>query len=239
MAPPGQLQGKVALVTGASRGIGEAIALELAREGAVLAVHSRSAGSIAATAGKLRKLGTEVLELSGLLESPGTGEWLVEQAVARFGRLDIAVNNAGINILGPLGEMPREQFLKVLEVNLLAPFEICSAALRHMKTRRSGVIVNVSSVSAKTGLPKFPGFAAYSASKYGLQGLTDVAHTEGRPHGVRVVALQPGSVRTDMLKETLPDAAEALDPAEVARVVAFICSGAGASLAGSTVEVWP
>ncbi len=239
MPPPGQLQGKVALVTGASRGIGAAIALELAREGAVLAVHSRSAGSIAATAGKLRKLGAEVLELSGLLETPGTGEWLVEQAVARFGRLDIAVNNAGINILGPLGELPREQFLKVLEVNLLAPFEICSAALRHMKARKSGVIVNVSSVSAKTGLPKFPGFAAYSASKYGLQGLTDVAHAEGRPHGVRVVALQPGSVRTDMLKATLPDAAEALDPAEVARVVAFICSDAGASLAGSTVEVWP
>ncbi|MCW5828409.1 MAG: SDR family oxidoreductase [Deltaproteobacteria bacterium] len=235
----GSLEGKVALVTGASRGIGRAVALELARQGARLAVHSRSAGSAAPVAAELKAAGAEVIALPGLLETPGTGAGLVRQAAARFGRIDIVVNNAGINIVRSLGELTRDQFLRVLEVNLLAPFEICSEAMKLMTAQKGGVIINVSSVSAKLGLPKFPGFAAYSASKYGLQGLTDVAHVEGKPHGVRVVAIQLGSVRTDMLRETLPDAETALDPAEVARVAVFACSDAGASLAGTTVEMWP
>ncbi len=235
------LKGKVALVTGASRGIGKAVALELACYGVKLAVHSRSDESLAKVIPELRAAGVQVLGLPGLLEHPGVAAELVRKTAAHFGRLDIAVNNAGINIVKNLDELTREQFEKVLQVNLLAPFEVSAEALKIMKKQKSGVIVNVSSVSAKTGLPKFPGFAAYSASKYGLQGLTDVTHAEGRPFGIRVVAVQPGSVDTDMLRESLPGAGadRVLKPVEVARVVAFACSGGGASLAGTTVEVWP
>ncbi len=233
------LSNRVALITGASRGIGKSVALELARRGARLAVHSRSDESLAKVIPELRAAGAQVLGLPGLLEMPGVAASLVMKTVAHFGRVDIVVNNAGINIVKAVDELTRDQLEAVLQVNLIAPFEISGAALKQMKQQGQGVIVNISSVSAKAGLPKFPGFAAYAASKYGLQGLTEVAHAEGKDRGVRVVAIQPGSVETDMLRESLPGTERALDPAEVARVVAFVCSDAGGSLGGSTVEVWP
>ncbi len=231
--------GKVALVTGASRGIGRAVASRLAAQGAQVVGSARSEASLGTLASELNKFEKHFAAAAGDLRDAKFCETLPAKCIDHFGRLDILVNNAGINHVGTIESLPLEAWEETLKVNLTAPFLLTKAALPFLKASGAGVIINISSVSAKMGLPKFAGFAAYCASKYGLQGLTDVTYTEAKALGVRVVCVQPGSTDTDLLQKTMPGVPADLSPADVAQVVAFLASDQAQKINGATIEVFP
>lgn len=204
---------RVALISGASRGIGEAIARLL---------HARGfrVGLLARDEGRLRALAAELGE--GALALPGDvgrlEDWqrAVRALEEAFGGLEVLVNNAGIGVMKPLGELGEEEFRQVLEVNLVGPFLGLKAALPALLASR-GVVVNIGSLAGKN---PFKGGAAYNASKFGLLGLMGAAMLELREAGVRVVNILPGSVDTGFAGNT-PGASWKLSPADVAQAVLF------------------
>ena len=208
-----ELHEKVALVTGASRGLGRALALAFAREGARLAICARGSADLEATAEACRKLGAEVLAVRADVASPTDRERLVTLTLDRFGRVDILVNNA--STLGPtplplLADTDPAAFEEVIRVNLTAPFLLARALVGGMLLRGSGLIVNVSSDAAVNG---YPGWGAYSAAKAGLDGLSRVWAAELAGFGVTVVSVDPGDMDTEMHRAALPDD----DPAALGR----------------------
>jgi NAD(P)-dependent dehydrogenase (short-subunit alcohol dehydrogenase family) len=208
----GQLQGRVALVTGASRGLGRAIALAYAREGASLSLCARGAGALEAVAGEVHALGAEVLAVPADIGSDRDRETLVALTLDRFGRVDVLVNNA--SSLGPtplpgLVDLTGPDFAAVVRVNLVAPFQLSRALLGQMLLRGSGLVINLSSDAAVNG---YPGWGAYSATKAGLDALTRVWSAELAGTGVSMVSIDPGDMDTDMHRAAIPDA----DPAELA-----------------------
>lgn len=189
------LTGKVALVTGGSRGIGLAIARGLAAEGVNVAVTGRSAAHLASA----RRL----IESSG----PGAAETLlsdvrrydqvdnaVTATVARFGGLDIVVNNAGVGMFSDVADMTPEQWAEVVDTNLTGVFNVCHAAIPHLRRRGGGFIVNISSLAGKNS---FTGGAAYCASKAGLNAFSEALMQEVRYDNIRVSYVMPGSVATE------------------------------------------
>ena len=208
-----ELQDRVALVTGASRGLGRAIAISFAREGAALALCARDWSRLEATADVCRELGASVLTVRADVASATDRERLVTLALDHFGRVDVLVNNA--STLGPtplplLADTDPEAFEEVVRVNLAAPFLLARALVGGMLLRGSGLIVNVSSDAAVNG---YPGWGAYSAAKAGLDGLSRVWAAELAGFGVTVVSVDPGDMDTDMHRAALPDD----DPASLAR----------------------
>jgi short-subunit dehydrogenase len=194
---------RVALVTGATSGIGEATALALASEGFAVALAGRRAERLAGVAARIRASGGRAEEILCDLERPGAAAGLVAETIARLGRLDLLVNNAGRGYTGPVENVPEEAARSLFELNLVAPFLLMSAALPHLRAT-GGLIVNLASAG---GLLPSPFFAAYSASKAGLVSLSDSARLEERvladgPAGtsrepVRIVAICPGPVKTE------------------------------------------
>ena len=208
-----QLHGQVALITGASKGLGRAIALAFAGEGASLSLSARGEAALVAVAGECRLLGAEVLTVVSDIARPADRERLVSLTLAHFGRVDMLVNNA--STLGPtplplLADTDPEAFSDVIGVNLLAPFLLARAVVGGMLMRRSGVIINVSSDAAVNG---YPGWGAYSAAKAGLDGLTRVWAAELVDSGVTAVSVDPSDMDTEMHRAALPDD----DPATLAR----------------------
>jgi 3-oxoacyl-[acyl-carrier protein] reductase len=230
------LEGKTALVTGASRGIGSAIALELARAGASVVVGYRSgaeeAENIASEAAG-RAVQADVSE-------PEEAKRLVEEA----GELDILVNNAGITRDGLLARMPDDDWRAVIETNLSGVFYTCRAAVRGMMKRRAGSIVNVSSI---VGLHGNPGQTNYGAAKAGIIGFTKSLARELGSRGVRANVVAPGYV-TSRLTEILPEDLRAQmlantplgrlgDPEDVAGAVRFLCSDEATFITGEVLLV--
>jgi NAD(P)-dependent dehydrogenase (short-subunit alcohol dehydrogenase family) len=207
------LQDRVALVTGASKGLGRAVAIAFAREGATLAICARGAADLEASAAACRALGADVLAVSADVADPQDRERLVARALDRFGRVDVLVNNA--STLGPtplplLADTDPEAFEEVVRVNLTAPFLLARALVGGMLLRGGGLVVNVSSDAAVSG---YPGWGAYSAAKAGLDALSRVWAAEVSGFGVTVVSVDPGDMDTEMHRAALPDD----DPASLAR----------------------
>ena len=230
------LEGKTALVTGGSRGIGRAIALELGRAGASVVVGYRGgrdeAEAVAAEIGG-RALQADVAD-------PEAAKALVEEA----GDLDILVNNAGITRDGLLARMPDEDWRDVIETNLSAMFYTCRAVARPMMKKRGGSIVNISSI---VGVHGNPGQTNYAAAKAGIIGFTKSLARELGSRGVRANVVAPGYVSTQ-LTDVLPDEAKAAmlaatplgrlgDPADVAGAVRFLCSDAASFITGEVLLV--
>jgi NAD(P)-dependent dehydrogenase (short-subunit alcohol dehydrogenase family) len=219
-----KLTGKVAIVTGASRGIGRGIAAALAGEGATLVLNSRNPDRLEGVATKLRSSGATVEVLAGDVAQEQVVERLFAHALAQFGRVDLLINNAGAFDGGPLDAFDIVAWDRVLATNLRAPFLCTRAALAIMKRQGSGRIINIGSISASRVRPNS---AAYSASKHGLWGLTQVAALEGREYGVTVCCLNPGNIAVERRQES--SAVEDTEPmiavadiAEVALLMAIL-----------------
>jgi len=195
----GQLDGKVALVTGGNRGIGKGIARGLAAEGAALAITARGADDLERVAAELRAAGADVLAVPADVTDEGQVRDLFCRTLERFGRLDVLVNNAGAFDGGPLDELSVEAWDKVIAINLRAPFLCTREAMRVMKKQGGGRIINIGSISAQRVRPHS---APYSTSKHGLWGLTQVAALEGRDFGISCGCLHPGNVLIERRRDT-------------------------------------
>jgi 3-oxoacyl-[acyl-carrier protein] reductase len=239
----------VALVTGAGAGIGQAAVLELAARGADVAVHyHRNAAGASETARRAEALGRKAATFTGDLVRRDEAAALVAAVVARFGRIDVLVNNAGDLVeRRPLLEMTEALWRQVIDLNLSSAFFVTQAVAPGMIERKRGAIVNVSSLAAHNG--GGPGALAYAAAKGGLISLTKAMAKELAPRGVRVNCVAPGLIgQTSFHDRFTPresfEAAErtvpmgrAGTPEEVARVIAFLCGRDSAYLAGETVEI--
>lgn len=236
----------VALVTGASRGIGRAIAVELARHGSDVAIVARTEGALAETAALIASArpGAEVLPLAIDVTDPAAVEGAVAATLKRFGRIDSVVGNAGQAVDALIMRTKPETVDRMLDVNLKSAFYLCSAVARPMLKQRSGSIVLISSI---VGISGNAGQAAYAASKAGLIALAKSVAKELGSRNVRVNAVAPGLIETAMT-EAMP--AEARDyylktialgrtgtPEDVAGVVTFLCSDAARYVTGQTIVV--
>jgi NAD(P)-dependent dehydrogenase (short-subunit alcohol dehydrogenase family) len=195
------LEGKAAMITGASQGLGRALALAHAKEGAQVVINSRNEESIRPVAGEAESLGAEVLALAVDVSKSADVKRLVDAAVERFGRIDVLINNAGL--LGPrvaIEEYPEDEWRRVLDANLTGPFLVSKAVTPHMP--EGGSIVNVVSGVSLEGRPKW---GAYSVSKFGIEGLTQILAAELKERGIRVNAVDPGGMRTDMRAAAYPE----------------------------------
>ncbi len=186
----GVLDGKVAIVTGSNRGIGRGIARGFAREGARLALAARDAALLDDAADEFRSLGGDVLAIPTDVTDEAAVDALIEQTLEQLGPLDVLVNNAGIAEHAPLVDMTLDAWQRTVDVNLTGPFLCARAALRVMAAAGRGRIINVASISSQRVRP---GSASYSATKFGLWGLTQVIALEGRDHGVSCSCLNPGN----------------------------------------------
>ena len=233
-----RLVGKNALITGGSRGIGYAIAVQYAREGAGIALLSRSEESLEAAARRL----AEDAPGSGVLTEAADVTSLDEVGAALRGVLDamdhvdVLVNAAGIASLGDIDAMPPAEWRRMIEVNLLGSYHVCRAVWPHMRARGSGSIVLVSSGSGRRA---HAGWSAYCASKFGVMGLADALAKEGRPLGIRCNVLCPGPTDTDQRRANFPgeDRSRLLQPEDVARAAVFFASDESRWVSGPGIDV--
>lgn len=213
-----------ALVTGASRGIGESIALELAALGFDMTLVGRNAAALEKVKAKMHGVKVCCIEadLSQVESIPG----IVEEAVSALGGLDVLVNCAGLPQQGPFTEVTPEEWDRVFSVNARAPFFLCQAALPYLKRSSRPTVINISSV---VGFKGYANQSVYSSSKHALAGFTQVFAKEVQPFGIRVHLISPGGVATEMVKKMRPDlsAAELIQPEEIAEIVRFLVTRKG------------
>ncbi len=189
--PP--LEGRVALVTGASSGLGRATTIALARAGADVALVARSEEELESAKEEVSQTGRRALTLPTDLANEEEATGAVERAVETFGRIDVLVNAAGTDTPGTVEELDVEDWGRTLSVNLRAPFLLSKAAFPSMREAGGSTIVNVSSVAGKKG---WASASAYCASKFGLTGFTEALADEGKEHGIRAIVLYPGAMAT-------------------------------------------
>jgi len=240
------LQGQAALVTGASRGIGKEIALELARNGCRVAVNYYGDLSpfIDATISEIRALGAEVLPIKADIRSSDQVSAMFRRVIADFGRLDVLVNNAGVQTWKPLLDVTEEEWDSVIDTNLKGCFLCTQQAARYMKDHGGGSIVNLGSGCNKLA---FPGLVAYTASKGGIEMFTKEAAVELGAYGIRVNCIAPGSIESERTKTEDPDYAgtwSKMTPlrrvgtvADIAPTVVFLASKGASFISGQTIWI--
>ncbi len=219
------LQDQVALITGGGRGIGAATAEALARKGAEVIIASRTEAELVATVAALRTAGLKATALVLDVADEAQVEAAFDRITREQGRLDILVNNAAMLLSGPFAEMAMSDWDRLLAVNLRGAVLCARQAFRLMR-ERGGSIVNVSSLGGISGTDKFPGYAAYTVSKFALTGLTEALAAEGRDCGIRVNGVAPGAVDTAMLRQAAPHLRTRTVPADISKVIAFLCDPA-------------
>lgn len=237
---------KVALVTGASRNIGRAIALALARRGYALACFGRDAEALQQTASMVRALGVPASVFVGDAKSNASLQAFAEHAVHAHGAIDAVINNAGIILERRPEVLTPDEFAETLQVNLVSQFTLARAAYAAMCLRGGGVVVNIGSLA---GAIAFPRTAAYCASKAGIDGLTRALAYDWGGDNIRVVCVAPGYVRSDISKDVLADERKldwvlrriplrrVAEPEEIGEFVAFLASDAAAFCTGETYYV--
>ena len=240
------LENRVALVTGASRGLGKAIALALAGAGARLAMVARDIQQLQTAAEEIRATGAEAEIFVADVSRESDIEQLAAQVKSRLGRVDILVNNAGINIRKPLVEFTADEWRQVLDTNLTGVFLMCRAFIPLMRGRGYGRILNLTSMMSHVALP---GRTAYCASKAGLLGLTRALALELAPEGITVVGISPGPVATEMNAPLLNDPATYQQftsniplgrwgkPEEIGCLALYLCSEEAAFITGVDIVI--
>jgi 3-oxoacyl-[acyl-carrier protein] reductase len=238
------LSDKVALVTGASRGLGKAISLALAEEGAAIAAVARSEEALAETVAAIRAAGGIAEPFALDVADSAAADAVVEKIIARFEHIDVLVNNAGVTRDGLLMRMSAEAWDTVIDTNLKGAFNLTKPVGRLMVRQRAGRIINISSV---IGLMGNAGQANYAASKAGLIGFTKSVAREFASRGITCNVVCPGFIETDMTRELSEDLRKSLleriplqrlgQPEDVAGVVAFLCSPAANYITGQILTV--
>lgn len=238
-------KGKNVVVTGGSRGIGRAIAIEFGKKGANVVINYVSSDAEAEkVAEEIKSLGGNAILVKGDVSSFEEGKKLIDETVKVFGTIDILINNAGITKDGLIMRMKEEHFDKVIDINLKGVFNTCKSAVSHMLKQRSGKIINISSV---VGVVGNAGQANYAASKAGVIGLTKSIAKEVGARGITVNAVAPGFIKSDMtdvLSEKVKDGMLGLIPLnrfgnveDVARTVVFLASEGGDYITGQVINV--
>ena len=220
-----ELEGKVALVTGGGRGLGEAICRVLARSGAVVVAADVRDDLTAGVVRAIREAGGQARAMRLDVTDEEAAERAVAQIGSELGAVDILVNNAGIDLTVPVDELSLADWDRILAVNLRGPFLMSKLVLGVMRPRKRGHIVNIVSTAAKRA---WANASAYHASKWGLLGLSHALHVEARPHNVKVTAVVAGGMRTPFLLDRFPelDPAVLQDPVNVAETVRFVLTPA-------------
>lgn len=246
------LMGQVALVTGASSGLGRATARALAQAGADVGMIGRSETELDQVAEEITAIGRRALTMPLDLADESQVTTTINQFLDLFGRVDILVNAAGTDIPGSVEKLPSGDWDRVLDVNLRAPFLLAKAVFPSMRAAGHGTIVNVSSVAGKRG---WANASAYCASKFGLTGLTQAIAAEGKPHGIRACLLFPGGMDTNwgtwssterQAQTRKPrSSTKALSPADVAALIVWIATAPSALVLNEAIispldeEGWP
>lgn len=241
-----RLDGKIALITGASRGLGKAMAQALGEAGAGLAMVSRDAAALEQAVAELRARGAEAEGFPADVSREEQVEALRERVIARFGKVHILINNAGVNIRKPVTEFTLEEWRRVLDTNLTGAFLMVRAFLPHMRGHGFGRIINVTSTLSHVGLPLR---TAYASSKAGLLGFTRALALELAPEGITVVGISPGPFATEINRPLLEDPAVSRDfiarvplgrwgrLEEVGRLAVYLCSEEAAFITGSDILI--
>lgn len=250
-----KLKSKVAIVTGAGQGIGKAIALELAKEGAKVVVSDINQEHIDEAVKEIKKLGSDAIGIKADVSNSSEVGNMVKKTLEQFKTIDILVNNAGIYPFKPLTEITEDDWDKVLDVNLKGIFYCTKAVIQKMINQKSGNIINIASIDGAVvgGVIGFMGLVHYASSKGGVLGFTRAAAAELAQYGVRVNAIAPGAIETPTTKtliEKAPGAKEAMDkfiqfvplkrmgkPEDIAKVAAFLASDDSSYITGQLIVV--
>ncbi|MEH7000337.1 3-hydroxybutyrate dehydrogenase [Priestia megaterium] len=198
------VENKIVLITGAAQGIGYQIGERFAEDGATVVLTDLNEDGVKKAADKLKTKGYEALVIKADVTNESDIEQMIAQTVETYGRLDVLINNAGMQFVSPLEEFPTEKFELLTKIMLVAPFVATKHAFPIMKKQKFGRILNMSSIN---GLIGFSGKAAYNSAKHGVIGLTKVAALEGAEHGITVNAICPGYVDTPLVQNQLKDLA--------------------------------
>lgn len=231
------LNEKVIMITGASKGLGKAMALTFAKQGAKLAICARGEDSLSATATEAEKWGAEVLSVTADISKPKDVDRFVSLTEKRFGKIDVLINNA--SILGPspmpyLVDFPDQDFHHVLDMNVLNTFYMTKRVLPGMLVRDSGLILNVTSSAGHVG---YAGWGAYGVSKFAVEGLTYTWADELSETGVQINLVDPGEMDTEMHELAVPDCDYELnDPYEVAKVFLMLVKDHHPTIHGKLIE---
>ncbi|TWF41446.1 3-oxoacyl-[acyl-carrier protein] reductase [Chitinophaga polysaccharea] len=213
------LKGKKALITGGGKGIGRALAIALAKEGVDIALMGRTAGSLEAVAKEVQASGVKVAYAIADVSDMSAVDVAVATLTKELGAIDILINNAGIAAFGGFLELTPTQWEQIIRVNLMGAYYVTRAVLPEMIARKTGDIINIASTAGQRGAPTT---SAYSASKFGLLGLTESLMLEVRKHNIRVSALTPSTIATDMAKDlqlTDGNPEKVLQPEDLAELV--------------------
>lgn len=235
----GELTGRVALVTGAGRGIGASCAVLLAQQGATVVLAARTEAEVAKVAEHIAESGGTAIPVVVDLVEPVAMEHLFREVRERAGPLDILVCAAGLAKVGPFAEQTDDDLHDLVGVNVIATLRCARLALKDMLPRKRGVIIPIASVAGVAGIEKLPGLTAYAATKGAIVAFAEALGAEVRSQGIRVVSVSPAAVKTRMLQEAAPQAVDgAMHPGRVAEVVAWLASDKASGVTATNLVVW-
>ena len=231
------LAGRLAVVTGASRGIGAATAAAVAAAGAHVVLAARDRQALDGVAGQIKDAGGQATSVPTDVSDEAAVERLFAE-VAEMGRLCALVWSAAVLTSAPFAETTPAMWRETLEVNLTGAFLCCRAAFTAMVRSGEGRMVNIASLSGVYATEKFPGLAAYNVSKYGVIGLTEAIAVEGREHGISAICLSPGAVDTEMLRRANPALRPGLTPDDVAELIVALLDSPLAPASGANIPLF-